>query len=227
NCAYWSPDGRTMPEDLKPRLPLDFLKKNVCAPFEKKEGTLFVAVEDPYDLNRLDAIKAMNLAPRHEFLVGLKSDILEFIGTSYGDSTPVVEEQDMGRIIMELGTGDEDEVEGTAEAAPEVDETDRGIVKLANQIIIDAYNKGASDIHVEPYGKTAPTVVRFRVDGDCQKYLEIPAPHRNAIVQRLKIMSKLDIAEKRKPQDGKIRFKGPMGTIELRVATIPTTGGNE
>jgi type II secretory ATPase GspE/PulE/Tfp pilus assembly ATPase PilB-like protein len=228
NCAFWEPTGKTMPEELKARLALDFLKKNVCAPFEKREGTLFVAVEDPYDLNRLDAIKAMNLAPRHEFLVGLKADILEFVRASYGDSTPVVEEQDLGRIIMELGTGEEDEVEGASpDAPPEVDETDRGIVKLANQIIIDAYNKGASDIHIEPYGKTAPTVVRFRVDGDCQKYLEIPAPHRNAIVQRLKIMAKLDISEKRRPQDGKIRFKGPMGTIELRVATIPTAGQNE
>jgi type II secretory ATPase GspE/PulE/Tfp pilus assembly ATPase PilB-like protein len=80
---------------------------------------------------------------------------------------------------------------------------------------------------VEPYGKSSPTVVRFRIDGDCVKYIDVPAPHRNALVQRLKIMSKLDIAEKRKPQDGKIRFKGPMGTIELRVATIPTSGGNE
>ena len=86
---------------------------------------------------------------------------------------------------------------------------------------------GASDIHVEPYGKNAPTVVRLRVDGDCTKYIEIPPAHRNAVVQRFKIMSKLDISEKRKPQDGKIRFKGPMGTMELRVATIPTSGGNE
>jgi len=100
-------------------------------------------------------------------------------------------------------------------------------VRLCNQIIIDAYNRGASDIHVEPYGKGAPTQIRFRIDGDCMKYLDIPAPHRNAVVQRLKIMAKLDIAEKRKPQDGKIRFRGPMGTIELRVATIPTSGGNE
>jgi type II secretory ATPase GspE/PulE/Tfp pilus assembly ATPase PilB-like protein len=116
------------------------------------------------------------------------------------------------------------------EGAPppeDIDETDSGIVKLANQVIIDAYNKGASDIHVEPYGKTSPTIIRFRIDGDCQKYIEVPAPHRSALVQRLKIMAKLDIAEKRKPQDGKIRFKGPMGTIELRVATIPTSGGNE
>jgi type II secretory ATPase GspE/PulE/Tfp pilus assembly ATPase PilB-like protein len=128
---------------------------------------------------------------------------------------------------MELGSGDEDEIEGESTPEADIDETDSGIVKLANQIIIDAYNKGCSDIHVEPYGKQSPTIIRFRIDGDCQKYIEVPAPHRNALVQRLKIMAKLDIAEKRKPQDGKIRFKGPMGTIELRVATIPTAGGNE
>jgi len=129
---------------------------------------------------------------------------------------------------MELGSG-EDEEEPETESAPtaDIDEIDRGIIKLANQIIIDGYNRGASDIHVEPYGKAAPTVVRLRIDGDCHKYLEIPSAHRHAIVQRLKIMAKLDISEKRKPQDGKIRFKGPMGTIELRVATIPTAGGNE
>ncbi|HXB56142.1 MAG TPA: ATPase, T2SS/T4P/T4SS family [Vicinamibacteria bacterium] len=230
SCAFWEPLGRTIPEDLKGRLTLDFLKKNVCAPIERKEGTLLVAVEDPYDLTRQDSIKAMNLAPRCDFVVGLRGDILEYIHTSYGVAAGAAEEQDLGRIIMELGSGEEDELEGhepDPSAPPEVDETDSGIVKLANQIIIDAYNRGASDIHIEPYGKTAPTQVRLRIDGDCVKYLEIPAPHRNAIVQRFKIMSKLDIAEKRKPQDGKIRFKGPMGSIELRVATIPTSGSNE
>jgi type II secretory ATPase GspE/PulE/Tfp pilus assembly ATPase PilB-like protein len=230
NCAFHDLSGRTIPPDIKERLTPEFLKKNVCAPIEKKEGTLLVAVEDPYDLTRLDSIKAMNLAPRHDFVVALKGDINEYINLSYGVTSGAAEEQDLGRIIMELGSGEEDEVESEApdpNAPPEVDETDSGIVKLANQIIIDGYNKGASDIHIEPYGKLAPTVVRLRIDGDCQKYLEIPAPHRNAIVQRFKIMSKLDISEKRKPQDGKIRFKGPMGTIELRVATIPTSGGNE
>jgi len=228
NCAFWEPAGRTIPADLKERLPIDFLRKNMCAPVEKRDGTLVVAVEDPYDLTRQDAVKVMNLAPRHEFVVGLRGDILEYVKTSYGDSTPGADEQDLGRIIMELGSGD-DEDEAEAEPAPsaDIDETDRGIIKLANQIIIDGYNRGASDIHVEPYGKAAPTVVRLRIDGDCHKYLEIPPAHRYAIVQRLKIMAKLDISEKRKPQDGKIRFKGPMGTIELRVATIPTAGGNE
>jgi type II secretory ATPase GspE/PulE/Tfp pilus assembly ATPase PilB-like protein len=234
NCQFWEPLDRLIPDDIKARLTPEFLKKNVSAPIEKKDGTLFVAVEDPYDLTRLDSIKAMNLAPRHEFMVGLKPDIFDYIKASYGEGTGQgsgeSQEQDLGRIIMELGSGEEEEMEGGEQdpnAPPEVDETDTGIVKLANQIIIEAYNKGASDIHIEPYGKQTPTVVRLRIDGDCQKYIEIPPAHRNAIVQRFKIMSKLDISEKRKPQDGKIRFKGPMGTIELRVATIPTSGGNE
>jgi type II secretory ATPase GspE/PulE/Tfp pilus assembly ATPase PilB-like protein len=229
NCSAVDLDGRTMPADLKERLAPEFLKKNMCAPVEKKEGTLLVAVEDPYDLTRLDAIKAVNVAPRHDFVVALRGDIVDYINGSYGLGTLSAEEQDLGRIITQLGSGDEEEMEGEAAEAlgAEIDETDSGIVKLCNQIIIDAYNRGASDVHVEPYGKTAPTQVRLRIDGECTKYLEIPAPHRNAVVQRLKIMARLDIAEKRKPQDGKIRFRGPMGTIELRVATIPTSGGNE
>jgi type II secretory ATPase GspE/PulE/Tfp pilus assembly ATPase PilB-like protein len=228
NCAFWDPAGRTMPEDLKQRVTPETLKRNVCAPIEKREGTLQVAVEDPYDLTKLDAIKAMNLAPRTDFLVALRPDIVDYINRSYGITAATAEEADLGRIIMELGSGEEEESEeADPNAPPELDETDSGIVKLCNQIIIDAYNRGASDIHVEPYGKNAPTQVRLRIDGDCTKYLEIPPGHRNAVVQRFKIMSKLDIAEKRKPQDGKIRFRGPMGTIELRVATIPTSGGNE
>src|SRR5712691_10195002 len=230
NVPFADLAGRTLPPDVKERLTPEFLKKNMCAPIEKKEGTLTVAVEDPYDLTRLDAIKAMNLAPRHDFVVTLRQDIIDYINANYGGTGggPAVQEEDLGRIITELGSGEEDEGEGDDKAPePEIDETDSGIVKLCNQIIIDAYNKGASDIHVEPYGKTSPTIVRLRVDGDCQKYIEIPPAHRNAVVQRFKIMSKLDISEKRRPQDGKIRFKGPMGTMELRVATIPTSGGNE
>ncbi len=229
NCPFWEPQDTTIPEDLKPRVTPEILRKNTWAPVARREGTLLAVVEDPYDLTRLDAIKAMNLAPRHDFVVGLRNDILEYIARSYGTTAAPADERDLGRIIMELGSGEDDEAEAEGEAAAqaEVDETDSGIVRLANQIIIDAYNRGASDIHVEPYGKSAPTQVRLRIDGDCVRYLDVPPAHRNAIVQRLKIMAKLDIAEKRKPQDGKIRFKGPMGTIELRVATIPTSGGNE
>src|SRR4029079_18746928 len=102
------------------------------------------------------------------------------------------------------------------------------LVKLVNKIIVDAYNQGTSDIHIEPYPGKAKTEIRFRKDGTLVQYLEVPASYRNAIVARIKIMCDLDISEKRKPQDGKIKFKkfGPLD-IELRVATIPSAGGVE
>jgi type II secretory ATPase GspE/PulE/Tfp pilus assembly ATPase PilB-like protein len=94
-------------------------------------------------------------------------------------------------------------------------------------IILRAYGMGASDIHIEPY-TDKDTVIRFRVDGDCKKIMEIPKKFKNALCSRIKIMCGLDIAERRLPQDGKIKFKnfGPRD-IELRVAVIPTVGQNE
>jgi type II secretory ATPase GspE/PulE/Tfp pilus assembly ATPase PilB-like protein len=101
-------------------------------------------------------------------------------------------------------------------------------VRLANQIIVEAYRHDASDIHIEPYTDRKETAIRFRVDGTCSTYMRIPAAYRRALVSRIKIMSHLDIAERRKPQDGKIRFRlNRDREIELRVATLPTAGNNE
>ena len=107
-------------------------------------------------------------------------------------------------------------------------EDDRAIVQLINKTIIDAYARKASDIHVEPRPGKQNTVIRFRIDGACQVYQTIPYTFKRAIISRLKIMSDLDISERRKPQAGKIKFKkyAPLD-IELRVATIPTAGNNE
>src|SRR5204862_51448 len=121
--------------------------------------------------------------------------------------------------VAAIGAGAADE--GSAAAANE-------LVKLVNKVIVDAYNQNASDIHIEPYPGKAKTEIRLRKDGSLGAYIEIPASYRAAIVARIKIMCDLDISEKRKPQDGKIKFKkfGPLD-IELRVATIPTQGGVE
>jgi type II secretory ATPase GspE/PulE/Tfp pilus assembly ATPase PilB-like protein len=97
-----------------------------------------------------------------------------------------------------------------------------------NKIILDAHARNASDIHIEPYPGRNNTQVRIRVDGACNLYQTIPYQYKNAVVSRIKIMSDLDIAERRLPQDGKIKFKRYGGLdIELRVATIPTQGGME
>jgi type II secretory ATPase GspE/PulE/Tfp pilus assembly ATPase PilB-like protein len=105
---------------------------------------------------------------------------------------------------------------------------DNELVKLVNKVIIDAYQQGASDIHIEPYPGKGKTEVRFRKDGVLTPYIQVPSSYRNALAARLKIMCDLDISERRKPQDGKIKFKkfGPLD-IELRVATIPSQGGVE
>jgi hypothetical protein len=212
--------------DLKERLPIDFLRKNMCAPVEKRDGTLVVAVEDPYDLTRQDAVKVMNLAPRHEFVVGLRGDILEYVKTSYGDTTPGAEEQDLGRIIMELGSGeDEEESEGGVAPTADIDEIDRGIIKLANQIIIDGYNRGprtstSSPTARRPY-RRAPAHRR-----DCHKYLEIPSAHRHAIVSASRSWPSSTSPRSASPRTARSASRAH-GDDRAARRHDPTAGGNE
>ncbi|MCP9451103.1 MAG: GspE/PulE family protein [Nitrospira sp.] len=107
-------------------------------------------------------------------------------------------------------------------------EQDSTVVRLVNQILSEAYQRGASDVHIEPSTGGKETIVRLRVDGTCFTSMKIPAAYHRAVVSRLKVMANLDIAERRKPQDGKIRLTLAHGhDLELRVATIPTSGGIE
>jgi type II secretory ATPase GspE/PulE/Tfp pilus assembly ATPase PilB-like protein len=135
--------------------------------------------------------------------------------------------EDAGSIEEILGQLEPSEEEG-AEDAEKVSEEDSAIVQLVNKMIIDAYHRNASDIHIEPRHGKNHAHIRVRVDGACQLYQTVPFTYKRAIVSRIKIMADLDIAERRLPQDGKIKFRkyAPLD-IELRVATIPTAGGNE
>jgi type II secretory ATPase GspE/PulE/Tfp pilus assembly ATPase PilB-like protein len=234
NTPAFSYDGeQKIASDLKDRVPSDMWKKYICAPVERRPGVLVIAVDDPQDLTRLDGIRAMNLSGRYDFQVGMKHDILQYIADSYGEKVDAAPgssasgDADLAKIIDSLGDGEAEVEEEKKDDEPEIDESDSGIVRLVNQLIIEASGRGASDIHIEPEGAKNPCGIRLRIDGDCQKFMEIPGIHRNAVVQRLKIMARLDISERRKPQDGKIRFKYSKGVIELRVATIPTANQNE
>jgi type II secretory ATPase GspE/PulE/Tfp pilus assembly ATPase PilB-like protein len=139
---------------------------------------------------------------------------IESVGSSIDDMLAGMDSQP-----MDDGSND-DSLESAA--------ADNELVKFVNKVILDAYHQGASDIHIEPMPGKLKTGIRFRVDGSLQPYIEVPAHFRQAMVTRLKIMCDLDISERRKPQDGKIKFKkyGPID-IELRVATIPSAGGVE
>ena len=110
-----------------------------------------------------------------------------------------------------------------------VEQSDNSLVRLINSIIIDAMTKGVSDIHIETHPGKRKVRVRFRKDGVLAPYLELPHTYRSALIARIKIMCDLDIAERRKPQDGKIDFAkfSPQHKLELRVASIPTSNGLE
>ncbi|TFG37424.1 MAG: type II/IV secretion system protein, partial [Syntrophobacterales bacterium] len=130
-----------------------------------------------------------------------------------------------GSISDIIGRLDADEQTDEEEG---VTESDSIIMQLVNRVINDAFNRNASDIHVEPNVSKKNVEVRYRVDGDLSRYQTFPFNYKSAVVSRIKIMANLDITERRIPQDGKIKFRRPRGDeIELRVATVPTQGGVE
>ncbi|WP_447984041.1 GspE/PulE family protein [Nitrospira sp. Nam74] len=229
-CPHVEFDDRTFidPELLK-NLNIDYIKKSNWIPLKRNKNVIEILIDDPNALERVQDIQRMFPGQTIRFSVGLRRDIAQFFRVATGQVDPL-NTGDAGSITDILGElVNEAQAEQQEDAsAIGVDENDNVIVRLANKVIADAYRLGVSDIHIEPYGEKRETVVRFRVDGSCSEYMKIPASYRRAIVSRLKIMASLDISERRKPQDGKIKFKVSGGKeIELRVATVPTAGYNE
>lgn len=210
-----------IPSDLLAGLKVPFLRNNVWVPLRTEDDKVVIAIDNPQDLPKVSEIKSLFAGTSITFNVALKQDILDCINLFTTDEKTLAT---MDEILSQL-QNEEDEIE---EAESALGEEDSAVVQLVNKIIADAHNRGASDIHLEPYPGKENTQVRIRVDGDCTVYQTIPYAYRNAVVSRIKIMSDLDIAERRKPQDGKIKFKRYGGLdIELRVATVPTAGRME
>jgi type II secretory ATPase GspE/PulE/Tfp pilus assembly ATPase PilB-like protein len=220
----YKPD-RVKPMDLLKNLKREYVEANQWLPIDDTKEGLVVLCLDPERI-RSSRI-ASNVFPKARIVykVTTQKEFKETVNLFYG-----AEAADSGN-IDELLSGLEDEATEVNDAGS-TDEVsaaaDNELVKLVNKVIIDAYSQGASDIHVEPYPGKAKTEIRFRKDGNLAPYIEVPASYRAALAARIKIMCDLDISEKRKPQDGKIKFKkfGPLD-LELRVATIPTAGGVE
>src|SRR5262245_27815593 len=220
----FKPD-RVKPMDLLKNLKREYVESNQWVPIDDTKEGLVVLCLDP---ERIKSSRiASNVFPKARLLykVTTQKDFKDTVNHFYG--AEAADTGDIGDMLSGMEDGSEGEaMEGANDEASAA--ADNELVKLVNKVIIDAYNQGASDIHVEPYPGKAKTEIRFRKDGNLGPYIEVPASYRAAIAARLKIMCDLDISEKRKPQDGKIKFKkfGPLD-IELRVATIPTAGGVE
>lgn len=223
-CPYVPFDERTIIDpDLLKNLSFDYLRNSAWIPLKRQGTVLDVVINDPHDLDKGLDIRRAFPGVTVRFSVGLRRDIEQYILVVTGQADGASITEILGELVNEAGS------ERTSEADKgDVDENDSAIVRLANQVIADAYRLSASDVHIEPYSDKKETAVRFRVDGTCFTYMRIPAVYRRAIISRIKIMANLDIAERRKPQDGKIRYKlAKDRQIELRIATLPTAGGNE
>jgi type II secretory ATPase GspE/PulE/Tfp pilus assembly ATPase PilB-like protein len=215
---------RMKPMDLLKNLKQDYVLSSGWIPIdETREEGLIILTPDPERVRGSRIVS--NIFPKTSkvtYKVCLNRDFIGTIGGFYGIG---ISGGSVGDLLSTMG--DEEEEGGMTQEDISAAQ-DNELVKLVNKIIIDAYNQGASDIHIEPYPDKGKTEIRFRKDGTLVNYIEVPPSYRNALVARLKIMCDLDIAERRRPQDGKIKFKkfGPLD-IELRVATIPTSGGLE
>ncbi|EYF07355.1 type IV-A pilus assembly ATPase PilB [Chondromyces apiculatus] len=197
-------------------------EKHKIIPISKSGSSLVVAMADPTNLHAIDDIKFLtgfNVEP----VVASEQGITEAIersynvGSSYQEVLSEFEEEEVGYAVEQ----DEEnilELERAAEGAP--------VVRLVNAILLNAIKKGASDIHIEPYEKALR--VRYRVDGVLMEEMQPPMKLKAAIASRLKIMSSLDIAERRLPQDGRIKLKMGKGReMDFRVSVLPTIWGEK
>jgi type II secretory ATPase GspE/PulE/Tfp pilus assembly ATPase PilB-like protein len=195
-------------------------EQHCVMPLFRTKDEIVVAMENPTDpapVQELRFSTRLRVVP----VMANRASILAAIKAHYG-------RYEAARNVKDLAASVAVEARAEGHDEPSVGVSDNALVRIVNQIIQDASERKASDIHIETYRGKEDTKVKLRIDGELEDYLDVPSQFRNAMISRIKIMSNLDISEHRKPQDGKIVFNR-FGTadVELRVAIMPTTDGLE
>ncbi len=211
-------------EKLHGALKRDFLSEQGWIPLEESFDGLVVMCINPENVRSTYVVQHM--FPREtkfRYVVSSQSEFNQTLDLIFGNSDG---DGNIDHLLANLSRPMQEEGEEEDYLASST--ADNEVVKFVNKVILEAYQKKASDIHIEPGQGKANVGVRLRIDGSLVPYIDAPRHLRQAIVARIKIMSDLDISETRRPQDGKIPFKkfGPID-IELRVATLPSAGGVE
>ncbi|MHC4842010.1 MAG: GspE/PulE family protein [Planctomycetota bacterium] len=207
-----------IPADIIELMDSDIARRYKVVPVMSFDNTVTIAVSDPTDLETLDSLRYI-MKRDIDAVVCREQQIMSAVKQYYGDAEEAVESfiQDLTESTIDI-TGVIDETEQDEEEAD-----NSPIIRLVSLILVEAYRTEASDIHLEPMEKRFR--VRYRIDGVLREVENPPKYLQNNIISRLKIMSRLDISEKRVPQDGRIQFKMPGKTIDLRVSTVPTVHG--
>ncbi|HEY8367878.1 MAG TPA: ATPase, T2SS/T4P/T4SS family, partial [Thermodesulfobacteriota bacterium] len=213
------PEGAVDPE-LAVRVPIAFAKKHLVLPLAARDGVIEVAVSDPFELSPLDDLRILLEGEVTPVLVPPKQ-VLAAINRVY-DRGAVTSEQ----VVEDLTEDGNLDALATELEEPQdlLDATDEApIIRLVNSLLFQAVKARASDIHVEPYEREL--VVRFRIDGVLYNILNPPKRFQSSILSRIKVMGGLNIAEKRLPQDGRIRIKIAGKDVDIRLSVVPTAFG--
>ena len=204
-------------------IPEDFARSNRVLAVNKNDSTLVVAMEDPEDLVTIDAIKRLtNLSP--EIIVSGPTLMEKALDKVYGEIQKTAEVSETIESITVI-SGDEGSQEVVNLSADKASKEDAPIVKLVNLIFQESIKERATDIHVEPMEKQV--YIRIRIDGVLQVIMTPPISSLSGLVTRIKILSKLNIAEKRLPQDGRFSIRSPGKDIDVRVSILPTIYGEK
>jgi type II secretory ATPase GspE/PulE/Tfp pilus assembly ATPase PilB-like protein len=227
-----------------------YLRTHFWVPLRSGDHWVEILIDDPQSFSKIQDIKRTFPGKEIRCVVGFREDIAKYINQYISDRagtrlprptststtappSPMTPDSHLAPPSFWEGKGDIkpreevvgpvlDEIEDEA-----LDENDSTVVRLVNQLVTDAVKMGISDIHIEPYGAKKDIIVRFRMDGVCYEHMRVPSEYSRPLVSRIKVLSRLDIAERRKPQDGKFKFRLTDREVELRVATVPTSGGEE
>jgi len=205
---------------LVSRVPIAFSKKHKVVPVKLEDDILTVATPDPLNYEPLDDLRLIIECQEVRLVLSSEREVMRAINRFYEQSADTPEEmiqsmdaESSDRILHELE--ETEDLLDTSDEAP--------VIKLVNLILFQAVKERASDIHIEPFQKELK--VRYRIDGILYHRLDPPKRYQSAIISRLKVMAKLDIAEKRLPQDGRIPIKIADKDIDIRVSIVPTTFG--
>lgn len=209
----------------KRRLDPNFLKRYCWVPYAQQGKSIVALLTNPFDLGKLDEIRFILGSSRIEPRVALKQDIEAYIDLFF-------QELSGGRELSEFDQDVDAELQhadGMEDLEEAITEQDSEVVRLVNALLVEAWKRGASDIHIEPNSISRYCSIRFRVDGSCHEFRKLRLDLARPLVSRVKIMARLDIAERRLPQDGKVKIRLPQNNklVEFRVATMPTIDGQE
>ena len=203
-------------------IPRSFAMKHLVLPVDVKDGILTVAMPDPFNLEVLDDI-TMASKLKVQAVVSPKSDIIKLINEFFGFKRSIVAAQDLfGGPSVDLGNLEQ---YVRLRSADELPSNDQHIVNAVNHLFIYAFDQKASDIHIEP--KREVSLVRMRIDGMLHTTYKLPKAVHSAIISRIKNLARMDMAEKRRPQDGRIKTDKGDVEVEIRVSTIPVAFGEK